>query len=767
MIRLLVSLIVVIHPVFLFALSDPLIPYGSNLTGHLESSFDTDIYRFEGLKGDRIWIRATRASSAIDASFRLKKGIDILEEVRSSGGDTELFDFVLPDSGIYDIEVYDHNQNDQGGYGLALHKLNDPAYARQITCGDDLLDTIKTEAGIVVYQFDVQAGDRALAQMRSTNAHLESTLYLFNQQGDLLHKSVRKSNTFAFIEKIGVDSTEKYSLFAFDANGNDTGSFGLTYQDLNDPSCASQPLDCRDYRQSVINQVAEIHAFHFDLPAGEGLVAKMMAANPGFEATVHIYDPQASLVFSQTVSGKANDVVVPRVNIAGSYTFLVCDDRANDTSRYNLMFNRLNPDCARELSFCELATDSFDVLSDLNLYYFRMPEDTFDLQVRERDPVIEPYATLIYNGNYISQKDNVQLNLRIGQPLPGSLVFLAVSDNGGNDTGRYRIKTISDEHASGSPPVAMVKENLTFGIPPSGILQLQPEDLDNGSFDDCRIESIKLRPSQFDCSMLGDQVVNFKVTDNDGLSSEVLVNIRITTDLSLEIDNCPNIPVNDYHEELCIPVQATANGGSGEYQFFWSNNNTGVTTEVCPDEVEDFTGKVIDANGCEAEKTVWLPLGANIFCQSEERKITICHFPAGNDNKPEELCISPASLKSHWSHGDYLGPCQGPCNGQTELVIRKSVNPEVAHAALPGFKAHRGETLKINLEDRLADSEHPLQFHLVNTLGQILLKDRIRTESSYLELRLPSGDNTVGLYYLVIQQVGSSGQLSTIPVIIQ
>src|SRR5690606_24208794 len=150
--------------------------------------------------------------------------------------------------------------------------------------------------------------------------------------------------------------------------------------------------------------------FHFDLPAGEGFVAKMMAPNPGFEASVRIYDPEAGLFFSQIVSGKANDVVIPQVSIAGSYTLLVCDDRANDTSPYNLTFNRLNTGCASELSFCELAIDSFDVQSDLNLYYFRMPADTIYLGIQERDPVIEPYATLIYHGNHFSQKDNVQLD---------------------------------------------------------------------------------------------------------------------------------------------------------------------------------------------------------------------------------------------------------------------------------------------------------------------------------------------------------------------
>src|SRR5690606_22596177 len=135
-------------------------------------------------------------------------------------------------------------------------------------------------------------------------------------------------------------------------------------------------------------------------------------------------------------------------------------------------------------------------------------------------------------------------------------------------------------------------------------------------------------------------------------------------------------------------------------------------------------------------------------------------------DKPVELCVSPQSLKAHKSHGDYLGPCHGPCDGQTQLVLGKPANPEVAHATQSGVQAQCGEILRINMEERLPDSEYPVQFQLVNALGQILLKDRSRTGNNYLEVRLPSGDHAVGLYYLVIQQMGGgSGQLSTIPVI--
>ncbi|NND34846.1 MAG: hypothetical protein HKN76_19830 [Saprospiraceae bacterium] len=220
------------------------ISFGDNRTGEILQVFDSDIYRFEGQAGDRIWIRATDAASSIDASLKLSKGATLYQIVEGTGGDVEIFDFVLPESGIFDIEIYDRGRNDSGAYGLSLQRLNNPDYGRQIHCGDDIFDEISTHVGVKVYQFAVEPGDKAFAQLRAVSAHFEATLYLFNENGDLLAKSIRKANPFAMIRDINVLTAEKYSLFAFDANGNDQSEFGLTYQDLNDPTCGTKPVDC-------------------------------------------------------------------------------------------------------------------------------------------------------------------------------------------------------------------------------------------------------------------------------------------------------------------------------------------------------------------------------------------------------------------------------------------------------------------------------------------------------------------------------------------
>ena len=91
---------------------------------------------------------------------------------------------------------------------------------------------------------------------------------------------------------------------------------------------------------------------------------------------------------------------------------------------------------------------------------------------------------------------------------------------------------------------------------------------------------------------------------------------------------------------------------------------------VCPADVEDLSCKLIDANGCETKKSVWLPIGENISCDSKGKKITICHIPPGNTENPHELCVSVNSLQAHYGHGDYVGPCNQGCEGRNQSTFR-------------------------------------------------------------------------------------------------
>ncbi len=62
-------------------------------------------------------------------------------------------------------------------------------------------------------------------------------------------------------------------------------------------------------------------------------------------------------------------------------------------------------------------------------------------------------------------------------------------------------------------PVAVCK-NITLALSPFGDATLAPEDIDNGSSDECGIQSMSISQTNFTCNDVGDQIVILTVTDN-------------------------------------------------------------------------------------------------------------------------------------------------------------------------------------------------------------------------------------------------------------
>ncbi|MGI8892004.1 MAG: T9SS type A sorting domain-containing protein, partial [Bacteroidia bacterium] len=72
---------------------------------------------------------------------------------------------------------------------------------------------------------------------------------------------------------------------------------------------------------------------------------------------------------------------------------------------------------------------------------------------------------------------------------------------------------------------------------------------------------------------------------------------------------------------------------------------------------------VTDANGCMSElnaagSSVNLN-GMNVSCGNN--KVLLCHYPPGNNNNPQTLCISQNAVPAHLANhpGDCLGACPG------------------------------------------------------------------------------------------------------------
>ena len=65
----------------------------------------------------------------------------------------------------------------------------------------------------------------------------------------------------------------------------------------------------------------------------------------------------------------------------------------------------------------------------------------------------------------------------------------------------------------------VVTKNITVLLDASGSASITPTQVDNGSFDNCKVGSLSLDKSSFNCSNVGNNTVTLTVTDVNGLSS--------------------------------------------------------------------------------------------------------------------------------------------------------------------------------------------------------------------------------------------------------
>jgi hypothetical protein len=84
-------------------------------------------------------------------------------------------------------------------------------------------------------------------------------------------------------------------------------------------------------------------------------------------------------------------------------------------------------------------------------------------------------------------------------------------DNNGNTASALVNVTIEDH----IPPVVRNK-NITIKLDERGIAAITPEDINNGSIDNCAIKSMKINREEFTREQRGDHEVELTVFDTSG-----------------------------------------------------------------------------------------------------------------------------------------------------------------------------------------------------------------------------------------------------------
>ncbi|MFT7450535.1 MAG: hypothetical protein ACI9VN_001252, partial [Patescibacteria group bacterium] len=226
----------------------------ADFNGSLEHLAELDVYRVEGLAGDKFWVQARCEDASVEEQIEWydangnQLSIDI-----SEGGLASIEETILPADGTYYVFFCDKSGNDTGSYGFAFQKTTNAHCVAAIDCADVYFtNTISNLAEIQTYTISGTAGDLIAITMTEEDDSLEPTLCLCTPGGNILFDSTASHDIT--INGLLLPETGNYLLLAMDGHGNDMGTYnisitGATCPDLMPPviaGCSNLTINLED-----------------------------------------------------------------------------------------------------------------------------------------------------------------------------------------------------------------------------------------------------------------------------------------------------------------------------------------------------------------------------------------------------------------------------------------------------------------------------------------------------------------------------------------
>ena len=124
-------------------------------------------------------------------------------------------------------------------------------------------------------------------------------------------------------------------------------------------------------------------------------------------------------------------------------------------------------------------------------------------------------------------------------------------------------------------PVAIV-QNITVFLNQSGFTSIDVLDIDNGSYDNCGIDTMYINLDSFKCSDVGENLVSFTVVDSNSnsVTTSAFVNVLDTT-LPL-IDNCPSEIFDEASSNCGFTLPDYTLFGE-HFRFVWNSIHCAIT----------------------------------------------------------------------------------------------------------------------------------------------------------------------------------------------
>lgn len=291
-------------------------------------------------------------------------------------------------------------------------------------------------------------------------------------------------------------------------------------------------------------------------------------------------------------------------------------------------------------------------------------------------------------------------------------VKLTATDAAGNSASANAIVNVIDN----INPVAISK-NISINLS-NGIYTLDASEINDGSYDNCRIVSMNVYPNTFNCSSVSPQVVNFVIQDASG-------NYAATTAIITISASTPNVSVsgstatvNQAANTIYIgygtqSINLNATSSNSNLTYSWSPStglsNPNIANPVAsPSSSTNYTVTVSNSNGCSASASIYINVNDVRSRNSKgqlDGKVLICHIPPGNPSNSNTLSVAPSAVSAHLAHGDKLGTCGSNRNGseitiETENHINVEAFPNPFNKSLSIYvNSHSDEIINVRIYD--------------------------------------------------------------------
>lgn len=203
---------------------------GMTVSGEVTDPTKPVVYSFAGTAGNHVWIIMNDSEFWFESHLELysPSGTELQDAV---GGTSAIEDFVLPESGTYEIRCSDDGWNNPGAFHLTLLKrpgattFSGDMDGGALTSGQAVNASFQQPSDLDLYTFTAEAEDKITLVMHDDEFWMSSRWQLYGPDGTLVTEA---QGDTAAVDKLPLTQTGQYFLICRDIGSNDTGAYELT-----------------------------------------------------------------------------------------------------------------------------------------------------------------------------------------------------------------------------------------------------------------------------------------------------------------------------------------------------------------------------------------------------------------------------------------------------------------------------------------------------------------------------------------------------------